>query len=84
MMSQLLAVMKRLLKKGEPCIWESSPANSTRWFEGSLQQGGYSAYRSIDYDKQLCRILHTDFTNRGLGTALGQLNADGTNTYVPA
>ena len=37
--------------------------------------------RRIDYDKPL--ILHTDFSNRGLGAVLGQVDADG-NEYMCA
>ncbi|KXZ52120.1 hypothetical protein GPECTOR_10g1143 [Gonium pectorale] len=79
-MSQLTADLTKLLKKDEPWVW------------GPDQQAAYDAIkavfvkeglilRRIDYDKPL--ILHTDFSNRGIGAVLGQLDDDG-NEYMCA
>ena len=79
-MSQLAADLNMLLKKGQPWVWGPAQQCAHDSIKAVFNREGV-VLRRIDYEKPL--ILHTDFSNRGLGAVLGQLDEDG-NEYMCA
>lgn len=74
MVSYLVTNLNRVLKKGEPWVWRPAQQAAHDGPKAVFNREGMVLHR-IEYGKQL--ILHTDFSSRGLGVVLGQLDDDG-------
>ncbi|GIL62381.1 hypothetical protein Vafri_16596, partial [Volvox africanus] len=79
-MSQLLAELNKLLKKGEPWVWGLAQQQAHDAIKQAFMREGI-ILRRIDYNRPL--IVHTDFSNKGIGAVLGQVDDDG-NEYMCA
>ncbi|GLC55390.1 hypothetical protein PLESTB_000982200 [Pleodorina starrii] len=77
-MSQLTTPLTHLLKKDQSWVWGPEQESAFNAIKAVFAQEGL-VLRPIDYSKPL--ILHTDFSNRGIGAVLGQLDPDG-NEYM--
>ena len=79
-MSQLTTDLTVLLKKDQPWVWGPAQEAAFAALKAVFAKEGL-ILRPIDYSKPL--ILHTDFSNKGLGAVLGQLDDEG-NEYMCA
>jgi hypothetical protein len=79
-MSQLTAPLTQLLKKDQVWVWGPEQEAAFASIKAVFAKEGL-VLRPIDYSKPL--ILHTDFSNRGIGAVLGQYDSDG-NEYMCA
>ena len=79
-MSQLVADLTCLLKKDAPWVWGPAQQTAFQAVKAVFAQEGL-ILRRIDYSRPF--VLHTDFSNQGIGAVLGQVDAQG-NEYMCA
>ncbi|GIL94242.1 hypothetical protein Vretimale_493, partial [Volvox reticuliferus] len=79
-MSQTVVELNKLLKKDVPWSWGPAQQEAHDAIKAAFLREGM-VLRRIDYSRPL--ILHTDFSNRGIGAVLGQLDDEG-NEYMCA
>jgi site-specific DNA-cytosine methylase len=72
--SSLAAPMTKLLHKDQPWDWGSEQQAAYRHLKQLMTQPG-RVLRPIDKNRPL--ILHTDWSNHGIGAVLGQVDDDG-------
>ncbi len=73
-MSQMVVDLTKLLKKDEPWVWGPAQQAAFESVKAVFTKEGV-VLRPIDYSRPL--ILHTDFSNKGIGAVLGQLDEEG-------
>jgi transposase InsO family protein len=76
--SSIVAPMTKLLQKEEPWRWTAEQADSYTAIKKVMTTYG-RVLRRIDPNREL--ILHTDWSNHGIGAVLGQKDDDG-NEYL--
>ena len=79
-MSALTGGLTKLLRKDQPWVWGPEQDAAFAAIKAVFTKSGL-VLRPIDYSRPL--ILHTDFSNKGIGAVLGQLDGDG-NEYMCA
>jgi site-specific DNA-cytosine methylase len=72
--SSLAAPMTRLLHKDQPWNWDADAQAAYRRLKELMTEPG-RVLRPINKDRPL--ILHTDWSNHGIGAVLGQVDDDG-------
>jgi hypothetical protein len=72
--SSLAAPMTKLLHKDQPWNWDSDAQKAYRQLKRLMTEPG-RVLRPIDKTRPL--ILHTDWSNHGIGAVLGQVDDDG-------
>ena len=78
--SSLSAALTKLLAKNQPYDWGKEQEQSYKTLKKLMADPG-RVLRPIDPNKEL--ILHTDWSNHGIGAVLGQLDDEG-NEYLCA